>query len=193
MWVWGNNIAIQTAANLSVCQSLHVSTDVSIFYILRIDVYTQYIYTDIYVNQYVRIYRRRRMSYVVKWEKKEASTRKFLCPKATKEMVREERKFRGMLKILRPKYATLFKEVVRTENCLWTTGERIFSLGKNAYSTTLVPNTKHHINISTSTDQREVTFANKHCLYSLQWRSPSKYCRQSPSTLQYDNLHIQDI
>ena len=168
MWVWGNNIAIQTAANLSVCQSLHVSTDVSIFYILRIDVYTQYIYTDIYVNQYVRIYRRRRMSYVVKWEKKEASTRKFLCPKATKEMVREERKFRGMLKILRPKYATLFKEVVRTENCLWTTGERIFSLGKNAYSTTLVPNTKHHINISTSTDQREVTFANKHCLYSLQ-------------------------
>ena len=49
---------------------------------------------------------------------KEASTRKFLCPKAAKEIVREERKPRGMLKILRPKYATLFKEVVRTEKLL---------------------------------------------------------------------------
>ena len=51
MWVWGNNIAIQTAANLSVCQSLHVSTDASMFYILRIDVYVYiyiiYIYTQI--------------------------------------------------------------------------------------------------------------------------------------------------
>ena len=102
-------------------------------------------YTDMSINMVEYIISEGEWGTETNGKQKGGKYKAILCPKPAKEMVREECKPRGMLKILRPTYATLSKEVVPTENCLWTTGGRIFCLGKTASSTTLVPNTKHQI------------------------------------------------